>query len=386
MTTGKPAAKSASKAALVSPVLDFWLVGGLSILLLAALYALQLAGVYPSQFQMGWWAYYAAFAINYPHFAYSYQLFYDGFWTQLRDKAVPLSSRLRLLVAGILVPLILLGYLWYCLIAPSVMTLAYGTAAMFFFVGWHYVKQGYGALITLSVYKKIYYTVWEKRVLYLNAYAVWIYTWCKLNGPAIVMKTFFDVEYMTAGVPHWMVTASLAFLVVTTLLTVRVLLRAWLFDLRGISVNGLTGYLCGSYLWVLFPYVNPIFFVFVPLFHSLQYLPFVWKFKSSEIRKQNAGGGEGADGDKSEGDRPKPLRKWKWLIDFGLFIAVGVVLGAVFMDWLPKQFDQNFTGARSSASFFLVAFLLFINIHHYFIDNAFWRRDNKKVQEYLFRA
>ena len=37
----------------------------------------------------------------------------------------------------------------------------------------------------------------------------------------------------------------------------------------------------------------------------------------------------------------------------------------------------------SSLFFFIV--LIFINVHHYFLDNVMWRRGNPEVAKYLFR-
>jgi UDP-N-acetylmuramyl pentapeptide phosphotransferase/UDP-N-acetylglucosamine-1-phosphate transferase len=70
------------------------------------------------------------------------------------------------------------------------------------------------------------------------------------------------------------------------------------------------------------------------------------------------------------------------------FRSLGVLLGGGFMDIIPKQIDKFHKAGTAfmGGNFFLVAFLLFINIHHFFIDNAFWRRHNAEVQRYLFRA
>lgn len=366
--TGNPAGK---EAALISPPIDFLLIGGLSLITLAAIFAMQKAGMHLPRHEVGWWAYYASFVVNYPHFAYSYQLFYANFLGRLRDKTVSLLTRGRMIVAGVIVPLLMLGYFYYAYTHYSVTLMGYGIAAMYFFVGWHYVKQGYGALITLSVYKKIYYGIWQKRILYLNAYAVWLYTWVKLNQ-VISQQFYYDLSYLTVGLPAWAVPFSLGVMVVTSLLAAGVILKVWLYDRKGVSVNGLTGYVCASYLWVMVPYVSAIFFILVPFFHSLQYLPFVWRYKYSEIRKT---AGE---------DRAALIKKW--VLGFGVFAVAGVLLGAAFMDYLPRQVDQLFSGKLFSSNFFMVSTLLFINIHHYFIDNAFWRRDNWKVQEYLFKS
>ena len=36
-------------------------------------------------------------------------------------------------------------------------------------------------------------------------------------------------------------------------------------------------------------------------------------------------------------------------------------------------------------SLFLFSFYIFINIHHYFLDNVMWRRGNPDVQQYIFK-
>ena len=71
------------------------------------------------------------------------------------------------------------------------------------------------------------------------------------------------------------------------------------------------------------------------------------------------------------------------LIGAGFF-----ALGALFMDLIPAAIDKAVASdcVHFSRNYFIVSFLLFINIHHFFIDSAFWRRDNKDVQQFLFRA
>ena len=33
---------------------------------------------------------------------------------------------------------------------------------------------------------------------------------------------------------------------------------------------------------------------------------------------------------------------------------------------------------------FLFVFWIFINVHHYFLDNVMWRRENPDTKKYLF--
>jgi hypothetical protein len=69
---------------------------------------------------------------------------------------------------------------------------------------------------------------------------------------------------------------------------------------------------------------------------------------------------------------------------------MGVALGGLFMNLFPKELDSalrdQYIEMSLTPNFMLVCFLLFINIHHFFIDSAYWRRDNKDVQQHLFKA
>jgi hypothetical protein len=359
------------------------MLGGLSFITMVAVRVLMKSQDFNNLVtdRVPWWAYYAAFTVNYPHFAYSYQLFYTGFLHRLRDAATSLQTRLRMIVAGFIAPAVLAGYFALCYFLNDPVKMGDGVAGMMFLVGWHYVKQGYGVLITMSVYRKIFYGTWQKRILFINAYAVWLCAWIRSNVYS-ASNDYFGIFWSTANLPHWMLMPANVVAVVTSLLSAGVLLKVWRSDKKGISFNGVVGYVSAIYLWVMFPYGNIAFFYFVPFFHSLQYLGFVYKFKLGES-SQNS--------EAPAPDEPLPavwksgLVRWVPMAAFGI---LGVLLGGGFMDIIPKQIDMfhNAGMAFMGGNFFLVAFLLFINIHHYFIDNAFWRRDNAEVQKYLFRG
>jgi len=377
MTTDAAATTSIATAtvaekprALVHPWLDIWLLGGLSYLgLLAVWLATDVAGI-ELRHDLPWWVFYAAFAVNYPHFAYSYQLFYRSYVGRLFGPETEPLNRVRLLLAGIVVPALMIGYFAHVGMVKDRDMMGYGVSAMFFFVGWHYVKQGYGVLITASIYKNIFYQGWQKHILVVNAYAVWVYAWMRGNA-AVYKRDYYDIKYMAIDMPDNAVFIAGCVAAVTTLLAVIALAACWR-KWRRLSFGGVLGYTSSSYFWVLFAAVHPLFFYMVPFFHSLQYLTFVYKFKKSEFEQTRG----------AAASYPRHLMKTV------AFVLAGIVLGGAMMDWLPKWFDNMAAvqNAGFTRNYFLVSFLLFINIHHFFIDNAFWRRDNKEVQQYLFRA
>ncbi len=365
-------ADAARHRVLVSRYADFWLMGGLSIVFLGGVWVLTSMYHFNITPQIAWTAYYAAFVVNFPHFAYSYQLFYKGFGERLLSPETSRMSKLRMMIAGVIVPVLLLDYFAWSYATENARLLGYAVQAMYFFVGWHYVKQGYGALITLSVYRGIFYSAWEKRILYGNAYAVWLFAWIKLNSIMKDSNLYYDIRYFILDLPDWVLLLATAAVCISTVMMVGVFLKSLILDKKKISVSGVTGYICASYLWTMLPYINPAFFISVAFFHSLQYLPFVFKYKASEFKK-------------TAGAQQKNLKRYAGVL---VFIVLGIILGGGFLRIFPDQMDMLHREWRPffSQSFFAVMFSLFINIHHYFIDSAFWRRDNRQVQDFLFKA
>ncbi|TAL40029.1 MAG: hypothetical protein EPN97_01230 [Alphaproteobacteria bacterium] len=369
----------AKPRALVSPTADFWLVGGASL----ALFALFVIVTDVASIQLGdrpaYWAFYLSFLVNDPHFIYSYFLFYRGFRQRLTAPETERWSRLRLVAAGIAVPALMTAFLLYALVNPDPKYVDWAFSAMIFSVGWHYVKQGYGVLITLSLYEGVYYNAVEKRILWANAYVIWIFAWVAgvvVQRALILDQSHYGVHGITlSSLPEWFGKPAL-WGAALLLPAAAVLLKHWLKDDKGISGNAAMGYFC-ALVWVMMPFINPAFLIIIPMFHSLQYLPFVYKMKKTEF---DAGRQAPA------GDPAQQLRRAVWRTV--AFTLGGLALGAVVFELLPKYLDREAAAAGSSLHpyFFFLMFLSFINIHHYFMDSAFWRRDNAEVQRNLFRA
>ncbi|MEZ0260575.1 MAG: hypothetical protein ACAH80_06165 [Alphaproteobacteria bacterium] len=353
--------------ALISPQADFWLLGGAS--LLSFFLYLTVLPYVDREFRKALPVIIItlSFVMSYPHFAYSYLLFYRGFTGRLFGEGTEFFSRIRHALAGIIVPAALAAYFAVTFHERDTSMVGWGYFVMLFTVGWHYVKQGYGVLITLSLYKGVFYGVWEKRALWINAYAVWLWSWAAANNALaaqVVDKNYPPGLYPSIPLPDWVVTYGGVFACITTLAAAAVVLAPWLEGEKKISVNAVVGYVSAIYMWVLMPRIDMMFYAIVPLFHGLQYLPFVYKFKREEFRKMTSARGAAA------------------------FTLLGLFAGAVLMEFFPKALDRNFgiTGLSYEPKFYLTSFIIFINVHHFFIDAAFWRRDNKDVQNYLFKA
>src|SRR5215471_10865612 len=161
---------------LFGPLTDFIYLGGGSLIILGLIALFLPQGITEAQeFSL---MMVLMLLINQPHFAHSYQMFYRNFGVKAFGPSYARSLRIRYVFAGIVVPLVLIAFLVFgvmnALQSKSTEILGYAFNAMFFFVGWHYVKQGYGILIVDSVQKRQFFSENTKRIFRANAYFCWL--------------------------------------------------------------------------------------------------------------------------------------------------------------------------------------------------------------------
>ena len=109
--------------------------------------------------------------------------------------------------------------------------------------------------------------------------------------------------------------------------------------------------------------------------HSLQYLIVVWRYQLNVER------------DKRDSGQPRSLFK-KPVSRLAYFFIFGVVI-SFFGFWIMPATLDLFVGYDRGVfgnQMFLFMFAIFINVHHYFLDNVMWRRENPDVAKYLFRT
>ena len=361
---------------LFSPVVDFFLLGGGSIIIFAIL-----AATVPVETGHGTLitlSLLLAHVINHPHFAHSYQIFYRDFGAKIRGRGYPNELRVRYVAAGIVVPIILA--LLTCVGIASGHGRVLGLAAnvMYFFVGWHYVKQGYGMLMLDAALKKRFFEADEKSLLLVNAYVTWICHWALAN---VVLNRgdFWGLRAYTIDIPMPLLLGAIGAAALTTIATAVTLVRKAAVKKKPVPVNGLTAYVVSIYIWT-FAAFYPIVGALTSVFHSLQYLAVVWRYRlNSESSRPDAS-------ETPLTGRLGAVLPKKMGLRFMGFIALGTVLGYVGFWAIPKFLNAvvPYDRAEFGPTLFLFVFWIFINVHHYFLDNVMWRRGNPDVQKHLF--
>ena len=358
------AAKSVKTPFLLSPSLDVLLIGGLSILAFAVAYLC--VDKQSSTTQISWAAFYLAFAVNNPHFMASYILLY-------KDKRRELFTNWKFTWAAFVAPALILGYMGVCIAVASPRFLGYAVNFMYFTVGWHYIKQIYGTVVVTNARRGYYFTPNEGRFLKANLYPVWMLSF--LNGNLAIRDLLqYGVGYKTFAVPSWLLTVDYVLVAVSLVAVVSVLFRKWIQTGKRPGWAAIAS-VAAIYVWYLPAAYHPHFWYLIPFFHSLQYLLFVGTMKKNQFT---------AEAEEASADAA--ARRAAFAKRFFGFAALVVVLGALTFEWIPDALDAVIPYDHSlfGPTLFMFLFITFINIHHYFIDNVIWRRDNPALKKHLF--
>ena len=358
-----------------SPMIDFLCLGGGSLLLLPIL-----TWVIPDSAndQAMFLAVVLANVINHPHFANSYQIFYRSYRDVTANPAIDRALRIRYVVAGIVVPVALILFFIVALMQADVRMLGYAGNAMMFFVGWHYVKQGYGMLMVDAAMKKSFFAERDKKILLWNTYIVWATSWLYINKAASE-RSLWGLSYSTFHVPNSLMWLAFVVMAGSTLWCALLMIRHSRVHGAKTPINGIAAYIASLYPWVFLAY-QPVLGVLIPAMHSLQYLVIVWRFQLNVEH-----GNPDADAPAHNPILNK-LHLRQSTQRFTGFVLRGIVLGAVGFWLLPFLLSEYMPYDRGLYGYnlFFFLFVIFINIHHYFIDNAMWRKENPHTLKHLF--
>lgn len=360
---------------LIGPIADFLLLGGSSLLLMPLMFLLPVPQVTAPLATL---MLYLANVVNHPHFAHSYQIFYRGYRAKAFTPALGREMQARYLFAGLVAPVLLAAFLAYGAVAADTRLLGYGGNLMALAVGWHYVKQGYGMLMVDAALKRRFFDQRTKNMLLANCYAVWLATWMNVNAE-IAKEDLWGLAYYSFAIPQPLQIVANAAAALTTVLAIGAVAMHWRAR-RTLPVSGLVAYGVSLYLWQLFVTVNPLWGLVVPALHSLQYLAVVWRYQINYEKAQL-----GSD-EYRKGSLVRAIFGANPAGHMAAFVLTGTVLG-FFGFWLvPTIADQLLPYDRQAiaGALFLFVVWIFINIHHYLLDNVMWRRENPDTRAYLF--
>jgi hypothetical protein len=377
----------ASPRALTTRFLDFWLLGGASIaiwLVMIGLQGFRASWAVDQHFKnLTYTAASLSLLINYPHFLISYNLAYrrgrafvTTHWWQLIAVPVVMLAMFAVAFAAYERPVATLPVVstlagtvggWFglgqVLSAPRLGDLLFTFVFNFMMltVGWHYTKQVFGCMMVYAYYDGYALTQSQRDLTKRALLTIWVMNFVHTNvgGSQNVFSQFkyysFDLPDVAAPLSVLLVFGGLA-LVIYKVFYANYRQRG---DLPG--VNMLVPFIALYIWWLPQTRQYEFYFLLTPMFHSLQYLAFVYKMEDTRLRRE-------------------PHREVR-----ATMLVIGVVLaGWLAFEMVPNSLDNVLGTFRAwQMFFFFTAAMLFINIHHYFIDNVLWRFRDPHVKAYL---
>jgi hypothetical protein len=355
-----------------SAVAEFLLVGGATPLLFLASWLLQRTiGLSSADLAVGFLFFYGAHVINDPHFAVTYILFYENARARASGAEFTGRQRMRYLVAGLLVPVVLVGWAGTALATRSAYSLGLLIQMMFLLVGWHYVKQGFGVMTVLAARRGVRFTPRERLAVLAHCYAGWAYAWASPFDPGKEVEEK-GVVYTTIAHPHGLERLTLVVFLASAVWLFVVLVRKWHREGGLPILTPLTAMLCSVWVWSIYSSIDPLVVYAVPALHSLQYLYFVWLLKGNEAREREG----------------PPWFERTARVRVGLLAVSALGLGWLLFHGAPSALDDFLVPRRSrftdlGPTPYFAALFAVVNIHHYFMDYVIWRRDNRQTRYLL---
>jgi hypothetical protein len=345
--------------------LELLLVGGLTpLLFLLSILLRKTLGVSSADYAVGFTTFYAAYVINDPHFAVTYFLFYEDGRARAFGSVWSGTQRLRWLLAGVVVPAVLLAWAGYGLMARSAPALGLMMELMFALVGWHYVKQGFGVMSTLAARRGVTFRRSERIVLLTHCFSGWAFAWANPAAAARQVESK-GVVYTTIAHPAWLDRGTHVIFLASFAALVVMLARKWLREKRLPLVTPLTAMLASIWSWSVYSSIDPLVVYVTPALHSIQYLYFVWLLRGNQAREREG----------------PPWFERSAKTRGGLLAVSALVLGFILFHGAPTLLDSALVSKKErftdlGATPYFAALYAFVNIHHYFMDFVIWRKEN----------
>lgn len=324
----------AAKAYLIHPKADVWLMGGVSLACIPAFWALGI-GV-EQVFSRIWWM---LILFSFPHFMVSYAMFYGrgGPWQKHQFVAVWIPLALSAAT----------GFAVWSAPPEPMAWICQGTLALLY---WHFLKQAYGVALWLGSVKGRPLGKDKKHLLLTGLILLGAYGFFSVQETSKLDLAFFRFPTPRLDLGPWPMRLAGAFGYGALLVFVFQQLREW--RQKTPSDFGWQGYVP---IVALLTWFDPLFAfspvkLLVPIFHGMQYLPFPARVQANRD--------------------PKPWMR-------GLFWVAMIGAGYLGFEWIPRHVVDRSPVPIATRVF--AFFLIFFNVHHFFIDGVIWRFRDPEV-------
>jgi hypothetical protein len=353
------------------PFFDFWFLGGASIVLWAVMMIGQLFRDRSGAVDQHFFQVSATFGIlslfcNYPHFLVSYRFGYG------RGRQFIQNNWFSL----IFVPLGLIGIFSLSFLSFGIETryfqnlgksiLSASVWLMYLTVGWHYAKQVFGCMMVYAHYHHYPILASQRTILKASTLSVAFFEFVYYCNYTVEQSSSTQtLHFYSVPIPAWHLPSFVVWIAGAgvALFSVLSIYKVFYFNLRHHQqlppINFIIPWIAFYIWWVPLIRQSEFFFLAVPFFHSLQYLPFAYRIELKKVKQNN----------------------WFYFNVSARILAL-FLIGFLAFEGIPFSLDYLMNTDQHQLSwFFAAAFAIFFNIHHFFIDSVAWKFDHPEVRD-----
>lgn len=331
------------KAVIFSPLIDLFVLGGVSVLFYAIFQAIDASTPFFMPDANGLQVIFVlSLLVNQPHYSATYYRVYRS-WEQTK----------RYSVVSIWIPIVLVLISIWCFLAPS--TVAGWFCKIYFAtVSYHYAGQTYGVALIFTHKAGIQ----VDRLLKI-CMGVPIYTsavlWLIGDETVSNRRMFSSVALPTFGFPNWTYVIALFVLIVGIGLYIAMSVYVARTERKLPLIVHIV--VLSQLLWFTMAPRLEYFALYVPFFHCLQYLLITTYFYFQELVKSKK------IATVSAMDFFKTLYFWR-------YYAVLIVVGLIIFNAIPFLLSYF---KLSSSDFAYAIVYSFVNLHHFLLDGEIWK-------------
>lgn len=353
-------AKPAQHLYFVNAPVDYFIIGMGSILAFIGFYF-----TYHDSKDVLWAAQLAVFMtyiINHPHFAATnYRLYHNK------------DNIMQYPFTALVIPWLILAAVIGSFYSPDFIAVIFYKVFMYW-SPYHFSGQTLGISLIYARRAGFFVGKWERFTLSNTIYSSFLYMTANSDvitaATDLVLSTrYSDVNQIRLGLPWWVPYLILGWLVINGVGFLCLVVKWSIEQQRRLPpivllplVTQLVWFIPGSYC--------PAFYLFVPMFHSLQYLLIAWSLQLKEkmdMQKITP----------SVGYVVKETARWG---------AINGVLGWVLFWGIPLGLYHLFSsefGWKYTEIFVLGIIGAGVQVHHFFVDGVIWKLKKKTVSSPL---
>ncbi len=329
------------RPALISRPVDFWLLGGGSLLALAALLVMRRLSMPVNLNAALWifWAPYLRIVIEYPHLFASYRLAYAP------GKGLVRSHPWTMIAA----PVVLVLLAVFCILARDISLLGSVAAGwaeallsssihlVFLGFGWHRLRQVWGCMVIYARYDDFPIGHSQRRATNVFLMAMWIFGYLTMMHSQNTFN-FFGITVAALYFPDWVMhLAACVFALSGIYFLFEVFIRNAYVHRRLPTLNFMMPITALIFWWAALSLEPAFFFYLAPTFHALQYMNVVWA------------------------------------VDKGTWARRGLTfLGLAGLGLLIERMPQIVPALPKETAVIAVAYIG-LSLHHYLLDSVIWK-------------